>query len=79
MIPPYAFLSTLCQVTLAASLLVVVILTAQKLLSRWLTPQWRYLLWLLVFLRLVIPVAPGSPFSVYNLLEHEPVITEQGS
>ena len=35
---------------------------------RQLTPKWRYALWLLVLGRLVLPVSPPSPFSLFNYL-----------
>lgn len=40
------------------ALLVVLILVLQRLLGRWLTPRWRYALWLLVLARLFLPVQP---------------------
>ena len=40
------------------ALLVVLVLVLQRMLGRWLTPRWRYALWLLVLARLFLPVQP---------------------
>jgi beta-lactamase regulating signal transducer with metallopeptidase domain len=32
-----------------------------------LPPKWAYALWLLVVVRLLMPVVPASPWSVFNL------------
>lgn len=54
--------------SLNAAALAVLVLLTQKLLARWLTPRLRYSLVLLIFVRLLLPVAPSSPFSLENLL-----------
>ncbi len=55
------------QTSLAASVLIGLVLLLQLLFRRLLPPRWRYALWLLVLLRLLMPVAPSSCFSVFNL------------
>ncbi len=35
------------------------------------TPRWRYLLWSVVLLRFLFVVTPGSPWSVFNLVQTE--------
>ena len=40
--------------------LVALVLVIQALFARWLTPRWRYALWLLVVLRAFVPVVPQS-------------------
>ncbi len=54
--------------SLQASVLVVLVLVVQALFRRKLTPRWSYALWFVVVVRLVMPVAPSSSFSVFNLL-----------
>jgi len=51
-----------------ASVLVVLVLVAQRLFQTRLTPRWRYALWWLVLLRLILPVAPETPFSIFNVV-----------
>lgn len=53
--------------SLSAAGIAVIVLVVQTLLSRWLTPAWRYRLWFLVVLRLLLPVLPTSPTSILNL------------
>jgi beta-lactamase regulating signal transducer with metallopeptidase domain len=49
-----------------ASILILMVLAVQYLFRRHLSPKWRYRLWLLVLVRLVLPVSPASHFSVFN-------------
>lgn len=63
----------LLETSVQVAVLVAAILAAQLLLRRWLTPRWRYGLWLLVPVRLVMPVLPPSPVSVFNAMESEPL------
>lgn len=49
-----------------ASVLVVLVLVAQWLCGRRLAPKWRYALWLLVVVRMMLPVTPPSPWSLFN-------------
>lgn len=50
-----------------AAVLAMLVLAAQWILRSRLSARWRYNLWLLVLLRLVVPVTPASPWSVFNL------------
>ncbi|MDR3503544.1 MAG: M56 family metallopeptidase, partial [Legionella sp.] len=54
--------------SLKACLIIPVILTAKLVFKDKLTSSWHYFIWFLLLIRLIIPVAPGSPFSIYNLL-----------
>ena len=54
--------------SLHASILVAMVVTVQFVLRRWLTPGWRYALWIPVLVRLLCPVFPESALSVFNLL-----------
>jgi RND family efflux transporter MFP subunit len=57
----------LLRSSLQASVLIVLILAAQWLLRRWLSARWRHALWLLVLLRLALPAAPQTRWSLFNL------------
>ncbi|MCK9860636.1 M56 family metallopeptidase [Paenibacillus sp. ATY16] len=61
------FFAWILSTSLMASVLIVFILGAKGLLRDKLKPRWGYLLWLLLILRLVLPWAPESSFSVYNI------------
>lgn len=66
------WLRWLLSASAQASVLVVLIIGVQLVLGRWLSPSWRYALWGLVVVRLLMPIAPGSPWSVFNLVPAEP-------
>ncbi|MCA9291316.1 MAG: hypothetical protein KDA25_09310 [Phycisphaerales bacterium] len=51
-----------------AAAIVLLVLAIHAAFGRWLTPRRRCALWSLVVLRLLIPVLPGSPTSMLNLL-----------
>ena len=51
-----------------AGILVIMVLVAQWLLRKRLSPQWRCGLWLLVMGRLLLPISFGSAASIFNLL-----------
>lgn len=72
----------LVQATVQASVLAAAILLVQRALGRWLSPSWRYGLWLLVLVRLLLPAVPSSPMSLMNVLptqEHAAVDRDEGS
>src|SRR5437867_7157173 len=50
-----------------AAILAGLMLLAEWLLRKHLSPGWRYGLWLLLVVRLLIPVAPRSATSLFNL------------
>lgn len=50
------------------AILAAIVYCAIKLAGRWIPAKWRALLWGLVFVRLLVPLAPPSPFSLQNLL-----------
>lgn len=60
------------KTSMIAAVLALLVFLTQALLARWLTPRLRYTLSLLVFVRLLLPVAPSSPFSLENLFRHAP-------
>jgi beta-lactamase regulating signal transducer with metallopeptidase domain len=57
-----------CKLNLQAALLAAIVAVICLAGRRWLTPGWRSILWMLVFVRLVIPFGPSSTFSLGNLV-----------
>ena len=57
------------RITWQASVLVILVLVCQWLFRRQLTARWHDLLWLIVLVRLLMPAAPESALSVFNLAE----------
>lgn len=55
-----------------ATILAAVVWALEKTLLRKMSPRWRYGLWILVFVRLLLPMAPASAFSLFNLVELAP-------
>ena len=55
-----------------AAVLAAVIWILERTLLRRLPPRWRYGLWLLVFVRLLLPIAPASALSLFNLVDLAP-------
>lgn len=53
--------------TFAASLLAVVVFAVQFALGRRLSAAWRFVLWLPVLLRLLLPLFPESPVQFVQL------------
>ncbi len=60
------------QTTWKAAALAGLILLAQWLLRERLSPAWRHRLWLLLVVRLLMPVPPPSAFSIFNLTRATP-------
>jgi beta-lactamase regulating signal transducer with metallopeptidase domain len=52
--------------TLLASILGLLVVAIQTLIGRRLGPAWRHALWLIVLLRLIVPIFPESRFSLFN-------------
>ena len=62
-----AVLDVLWRSSWQASVLAVVVLLVQFMLRRHLSARWRHALWGIVLLRLIIPVTPPSPWSLFNV------------
>jgi beta-lactamase regulating signal transducer with metallopeptidase domain/peroxiredoxin len=60
------------QTTWQATVLAGLILLTQWLLGKRLSPAWRYGLWLLLVVRLMMPSPPQSAFSIFNVAKWEP-------
>ncbi|MEK5236951.1 M56 family metallopeptidase [Paenibacillus sp. FSL L8-0470] len=62
-----------------ASVLALLILAARFLFKDRLKPAWTYLLWIPLIVRLAIPWAPESAFSIFNLLPLEKELAQTTS
>ena len=51
-----------------ASIMIGLIVVLLWLLGKWFSPKFAYCLWMLLIVRLILPWAPQSDFSLYNLL-----------
>jgi beta-lactamase regulating signal transducer with metallopeptidase domain len=65
------FLSTLFNwvitSSLMASILIILILLVKFVLKDHLKMRWQYIIWFVLIFRLILPVAPESSFSMFNL------------
>lgn len=61
-----AFTQWLLKTTLQGGLLVCLIMLIKVILREKLSAQWHYGLWLVLLIRLALPWAPQSRFSIYN-------------
>jgi len=64
------FVAWLLRSTLQASMLIGLILLVQITLRGKLGPRWSHALWLILLLRMVLPWAPQSRVSIFNLIPH---------
>jgi beta-lactamase regulating signal transducer with metallopeptidase domain len=53
--------------SLQGSAMIALVVVAHALLGRRISPRWRGAMWMLVFIRLALPVVPASPISLFNL------------
>jgi bla regulator protein BlaR1 len=63
-----ALLEWLLKATLQGSVLVCLILLTKVMLRDRLPARWHYCLWLVLLVRLILPWAPQSRLSIYNLI-----------
>lgn len=54
------------QASVFGGVLVLIVLALRVALGRWMSPGWIFVLWLVVMVRLALPVAPIAPFSIYR-------------
>lgn len=66
-----SFFGWVIQGSFMAGILVMLILILQFLFNNKLEARWRYLLWIPVAIRLLLPWAPESSLSLYNVLSLE--------
>ena len=62
------FFDWLLEATLIGSVVICLILAAQKMLGGRLGPRWCHALWLVLLMRMVLPWAPSSRLSLFNLV-----------
>ncbi len=62
----------LLEASWQASVLALMVLAVQWLFRSRLNPRWRYALWLLVLLRLMLPVLPESAWSLFQFAPQAP-------
>src|SRR5512147_3269258 len=62
-----SLLTWLTQTTIKGSLMVLLIVALNAAIGRHIDARWRHLLWIIVLLRLALPVAPESRWSLFNL------------
>ncbi len=56
--------------SLASTVIILLLLLIRKLLYKHLGPRIFHVLWFLVLIKLLIPIAPQSPVSLFNLVPH---------
>ncbi|HEY1171336.1 MAG TPA: M56 family metallopeptidase [Verrucomicrobiae bacterium] len=61
------FLQSLVVLSLQATVLVLLVLLVQRIFLRQLTARWRFLMWWIVLICLLVPIRPPSSFSLANL------------
>lgn len=59
---------TILTLSFMGSILALIIMLTKKLFKGKLNVNWHYYIWFLLVIRLIVPYAPESPFSVFNLL-----------
>lgn len=64
--PFAAYLEWLLRASVSATFIGAMVLLIQLLFGRWLTPAWRYRLWIVMVVRLLLPALPASPMSFSN-------------
>ncbi|MFC6647697.1 M56 family metallopeptidase [Paenibacillus rhizoplanae] len=64
----YGWFAGIAEQTLAASIVILAVLFIQYVLRRFINARVRYLLWLLVIARLLLPAVPDSPVSMLHIL-----------
>jgi beta-lactamase regulating signal transducer with metallopeptidase domain len=68
-------LGLLWQIILSSSLLIAALLVLRRVFRGRVRPTWQYAVWILVLIRLLIPLHISSPASVMNLIQPPPVAT----
>ena len=62
------FLKNIVSMSIVASVLIFIVLIVNRLFRKKLSPRLQYILWLLVLIRLIVPLAPKSSLSVFNII-----------
>ena len=70
------FFEWLVKSTLQASVIICIVLAVKMSMGSKLTPRWHYILWMLVIVKMVMPVSLQSSFSIFNLMPKDVVMSE---
>jgi len=73
------YLPSLFRASWQAAVLILLVLAVQRAFGRRLKPRWRYLLWLLVMIRLALPWTIPTSVSLFNLLNFSGVSVSSDS
>ncbi|NUU60976.1 M56 family metallopeptidase [Paenibacillus agri] len=73
----YSGFSALMESTIAASIVILLILLIQSVFRKALSARIRHLLWLLVIIRLLVPVFPESSLSIFHVLDYSRTFQEK--
>ncbi|NUU60978.1 M56 family metallopeptidase [Paenibacillus agri] len=72
----YAGFAAFLESTLAASVVILVVLVLRRVFRQTLAPRIRHWLWLLVIIRLLLPVFPESPVSIFKVVDYGRYVKE---
>ncbi|KKZ90877.1 hypothetical protein B4147_0240 [Bacillus wiedmannii] len=64
------FFNWVVETSIMASILVGLILCVKTLIRNKLTPRWHYMLWMILIVRLLLPWAPESSYSIYSIFSY---------
>ena len=74
-----SFISWLLYSSLLGSILIGLIIVIRLVFKNTMGANWQYLLWFLLILKLLIPYAPESSLSVFNIFNHLTIQTLTGN
>lgn len=65
-------LTRLAQASVYGGVLILIVLALRAALGRWLRPRWVFALWIVVLLRLALPISPAASFSLFSIARAAP-------
>lgn len=77
--PFYTLYAFFIQTTLYVSVTALFIILFKLLFKNRLKARWHFLIWAVLLIRLVVPVLPSSPVSVFNTVKVDESVIEQSS
>ena len=77
--PFYAIYSFLIQTTIYISVTALFIILFKQVFKNRLKARWHFLIWSVLLIRLIVPVLPSSPVSVFNTVKVNDDIVRQSS
>ncbi|SKC40134.1 extracellular solute-binding protein [Maledivibacter halophilus] len=66
----YSMFYTILTMSFMGSITALVILFFKKIFKKRISPNWHYLIWIILLIRLIIPYAPESSLSIFNFFTH---------